>query len=252
MLHSRQGGRRGAGLSTRWGISLHMDCHHHTSLFPASVLPILQHLHVPICRNRGCMWKISGPTAAVPRYNSKNISIVTFSVILHQRKETEPGYHKCGKAIKLSRICYLHLQKPHEETKVKHGSRTRGSSSLSFLTTTEAIWTCMTVSTGRMVFLLAWKILNPSLFFQPCTMKLLTPGVRNDSLKLQHIPLAFTDLMQSNTCFERFLAFSIGTSVTKCCADAIPNMNFTLWTSLAHALTRIVFFSPPSSPFINT
>lgn len=42
-------------------------------------------------------------------------------------------------------------------------------------------------------------------------------------MKLQHIPLAFTDLAQSSTWFERFLAFPNGTSVTMCCADATPN-----------------------------
>lgn len=118
-----------------------------------------------------------------------------------------------------------------------------------FLITTEGTWTCMTISTGR-IFLHAWKILNPSHFFQLCTMKPLPPGVRNDSLQLQHIPLTFTDPHQSSTWFERFLSFPNGTNVIMCCGDASPNVNFTLWTSLAHALTRTVIFSPPSSPFI--
>lgn len=96
MLHRRQEGRRGAGLTpgvsdlSADGLSAPGPSREpqHTSLFPAPVLPILQPLHVPNYRNRGCSWKISGATAAVQRYNSTNTPIITFNVVFHQRKES--------------------------------------------------------------------------------------------------------------------------------------------------------------------
>lgn len=131
-------------------------CHHHTSLS--------QHL---CCQfSNLCMCPSTGTGAACEKFLGLLLlcqgTIVQMLQLLHlmsfcikEKKQNLDTISVAKPSNCLSRICYLHLQKPHEETKVKHGSRTRGSSSLSFLTTTEGIWTCMTSLLEEFFFLLA-------------------------------------------------------------------------------------------------